>query len=127
MIETIRLSERAKNQLVTLKRKTGIANWNVLCRWGFCVSLREASIPPAEKNLKLNSSIEMSWKIFGGKHADLYFALLVQRCKQDDFKLTNKNLNEQFKLHLHRGIAYLANNSKLNSIADMLALNITEN
>jgi DNA sulfur modification protein DndE len=124
MIETIKLSERAKNQLVTLKRKTGITNWNILCRWGFCVSLGEASIPPIEKNLKLNSSIEMSWKIFGGKHADLYFALLVQRCKQDGFKLTNKNLNEQFKLHLHRGIAYLANNSKLNNIADMLALSI---
>lgn len=124
MIETIKLSERAKNQLVTLKRKTGIANWNVLCRWGFCVSLAEASIPPTEKNLKLNSSIEMTWRIFGGKHADLYSALLIQRCKQDGFKLTNKNLNEQFKLHLHRGIAYLANNSKLNNIADMLALSI---
>lgn len=125
MIETIKLSERAKNQLVTLKRKTGITNWNVLCRWGFCVSLGEPSIPPTEKNLKLNSSIEMTWKIFGGKHADLYFALLVERCKQDGFKLTKKNLNEQFKLHLHRGIAYLANNSKLNNIADMLALSIT--
>jgi DNA sulfur modification protein DndE len=124
MIETIKLSERAKNQLVTLKRKTGITNWNILCRWGFCVSLGEPSIPPIEKNLKLNSSIEMSWRIFGGKHADLYFALLVQRCKQDGFKLTNKNLNEQFKLHLHRGIAYLANNSKLNNVADMLALSI---
>lgn len=125
MIETIKLSERAKNQLVTLKRKTGIANWNVLCRWGFCISLAETSIPPIEKNLKLNSSIEMTWKIFAGKHADLYFALLVQRCKQDGFKLTKKNLNEQFKLHLHRGIAYLANNSKLNNIADMMALSIT--
>jgi DNA sulfur modification protein DndE len=124
MIETVKLSERAKNQLVVLKRKTGVTNWNVLCRWGFCVSLKEASIPPEEKKLKLNSSVEMTWKIFAGKNADLYSALLIQRCKQDGFKLSEKNLNEQFKLHLHRGIAYLVNDSNVNNIADMLALSI---
>jgi len=124
MIETVKLSERAKNQLVVLKRKTGITNWNVLCRWGFCISLKEPSIPPEEKKLKLNSSVEMNWKIFAGKNADLYSALLIQRCKQDGFKLTEKNLNEQFKLHLHRGIAYLVNDSNVNNIADMLALSI---
>ncbi len=124
MIETVKLSERAKNQLVVLKRKTGISNWNVLCRWSFCISLKELSIPPEEKKLKLNSSVEMTWKVFAGKNADLYSALLIQRCKQDGFKLSEKNLNEQFKLHLHRGIAYLANNSNVSNIADMLALSM---
>ncbi|OQY53207.1 MAG: DNA sulfur modification protein DndE [Candidatus Parabeggiatoa sp. nov. 2] len=84
-IETIRLSEKAKIYLVMLKRKTGIINWNVLCRWAFCVSLNDSSIPPTEK-LQTDSSIEMTWKVFGGTHADVYFALLVQRCKQDGFE-----------------------------------------
>jgi DNA sulfur modification protein DndE len=34
MIENVRISEKAKNQLITLKRRTGIQNWNTLCRWG---------------------------------------------------------------------------------------------
>ena len=41
MIETVRISEKGKTQLITLKRRTGIQNWNVLCRWAFCISLKE--------------------------------------------------------------------------------------
>jgi DNA sulfur modification protein DndE len=124
-IETIRLSEKAKIYLVMLKRKTGIINWNVLCRWAFCVSLSDSSIPPKEK-LQTDSSIEMTWKVFGGAHADVYFALLVQRCKQDGFELSAKILNEQFKLHIHRGIAYLANNPKMTDISALLKLTTTQ-
>ncbi|MEN8216711.1 MAG: DNA sulfur modification protein DndE [Pseudomonadota bacterium] len=120
-IETVRLSEKAKTYLIMLKRKTGIGNWNVLCRWAFCVSLSESSIPPKEKR-QTDSSIEMTWKVFGGTHAEVYFALLVQRCKQDGFELSSKTLNEQLKLHLHRGIAYLATNSKLTNISMLFAL-----
>ena len=120
-IETVRLSENAKTQLILLKRKTGLQNWNVLCRWGFCYSLRQSSIPPAEKILT-DSSIEMTWKVFAGAHPELYFALLVQRCHQDGLELSDKILTEQFKLHLHRGIAYLATYSQLKSIATLLHL-----
>jgi len=120
-IETVRLTEKAKTYLVMLKRKTGIKNWNVLCRWAFCVSLNDPSIPPKEK-LQTDSPIEMTWKVFGGKHAELYFALLQQRCKQDGFELSANTINEQFKLHLHRGIAYLATNSKLTNISKLLGL-----
>ena len=120
-IETVRISERAKVHLVTLKRKTGIQNWNVICRWAFCASLNDPSIPPKEKR-QTDSSIEMTWKVFGGIHAEIYFALLVQRCKTDGVELTSQKLNEQFKLHLHRGISYLVGNPKLKSISALLAL-----
>jgi DNA sulfur modification protein DndE len=115
-IETVRISEKDKTFLVMLKRKTGIANWNVLCRWAFCVSLSEPSVPPKEK-VQSDSSIEMSWKIFAGQHAEVYFALLMQRCKKDGLKLSANVLNEQFKLHIHRGITFLANNPKLTNIS----------
>lgn len=68
----------------------------------------------------MDSSIEMTWKIFGGAHAEVYFALLVQRCKKDSLDLSTKTLNEQFKLHLHRGIAYLATNAKLTKVSILL-------
>jgi DNA sulfur modification protein DndE len=115
-IETVRISEKDKTFLVMLKRKTGIANWNVLCRWAFCVSLSEPSIPPKEK-VQSDSSIEMSWKIFAGQHAEVYFALLVQRCKKDGLTLSANVLNEQFKIHIHRGITFLANNPRLTNIS----------
>jgi DNA sulfur modification protein DndE len=120
-IETIRISERAKIHLVTLKRKTGIQNWNVICRWAFCASLNDPSIPPTEKR-QTDSSIEMTWKVFGGVNAEIYFALLVQRCKKEGVELTPQKLNEQFKLHLHRGISYLVGNPKLKSISALLTL-----
>jgi DNA sulfur modification protein DndE len=120
-IETVRISEKDKAYLITLKRKTGIQNWNVLCRWAFCVSLSEPSIPPKEK-LQSDSSIEMSWKVFGGIHADVYFSLLVQRCHKDGFTISSKVLNEQFKLHLHRGMAFLATNPKLANITSLFKL-----
>ena len=44
-VEHIRLSKQAKNQLIKLKRVTGIEHWNVLCRWALCVSLSEQSMP----------------------------------------------------------------------------------
>ncbi len=120
-IETVRISEKGKVQLSLLKRKTGISNWNVLCRWAFCFSLSDPSNPPKE-NVQLDSSIEMTWKVFGGTYAEVYFALLTQRCQQDGLELSPKILNEQFKLHLHRGIAYLASNSKLKNISMLFAL-----
>jgi len=124
-IEIIRLSEKAKIYLITLKRKTGIVNWNVLCRWAFCASLSDPSVPPKEK-LQTDSSIEMTWKVFGGVQADVYFALLVQRCKQDGFELSSKILNEQFRQHVHRGIGYLANHPKLTDISALIKLTTSQ-
>jgi len=69
-IDHIRLSQQAKDQLIKLKRVTGIEHWNVLCRWALCVSLAESSIPPAAK-IPSDSNVEMSWKVFGGPRAGL--------------------------------------------------------
>jgi DNA sulfur modification protein DndE len=48
-IDHIRLSKQAREQLIRLKRHTGIEHWNVLCRWAFCRSLAEPSVPPPAK------------------------------------------------------------------------------
>ena len=108
MIESIRLSERARTQLLTMKRRTGIENWNVLCRWAFSLSLAEASVPPHE-DIPADSSVEMSWKTFAGRHENVYWALLVTRAQQDGVELSDESLNAYFRLHLHRGISYLQN------------------
>lgn len=120
-IEHIRLSQQAKDQLVRLKRLTGIENWNVLCRWAFCVSLSEQGVPPAAR-IPADSNVEMSWKVFGGRYADTYMALLKERCIRDGFGVDTESMTQQFRLHLHRGISYLTGNKSLRSIKDLLSL-----
>ena len=120
-IEHIRLSQKAKDQLIKLKRVTGIEHWNVLCRWALCVSLAEQSTPPQSK-IPSDSNVEMSWKVFGGRYADLYMALVKERCVRDGLGVDADTLAQQFRLHLHRGISYLSGNKELKSIDDLLAL-----
>lgn len=120
-IEHIRLSQQAKDQLIKLKRVTGIEHWNVLCRWALCLSLAEQTVPPASK-IPADSNVEMSWKVFGGRHADLYMALLRERCVRDGLGTDPEIVAQQFRLHLHRGISYLAGNRDLRRIDDLLAL-----
>lgn len=120
MIETVKVSEKAKIQLVTLKRRTGIENWNILCRWAFCLSLKEKNFLPNE-NIVTDSTIEMTWKTFTGGDEDLYLALLIQRAKEDRISITKQEINNYFKLHLHRGISYL-NNANTQSIDRLLML-----
>ena len=117
--EQIRLSEAAKEQLSRLKRRTGIKNWNILCRWGLCRSLAE-STPPSPIAIPADSSVEMTWKTFGGSNAEIYWALLRWRCHQDGLSLDEDTLQQQFRLHLHRGIAYLAGDKKLTEIEHLI-------
>jgi DNA sulfur modification protein DndE len=120
-IRHFRLSNQAKEQLIRLKTRTGIEHWNVLCRWAFCLSLREGT-PPTPIEIPADSNVELTWQVFGGEHGDLYLALLIQRCKLDGIELSERELSRQFRLHLHRGIAYLATPGETQSIADLARL-----
>ena len=124
-IEHIRLSQAAKEQLITLKRRTGIKHWNVLCRWGFCLSLREPSKPPKAK-IPSDSNVEMSWRVFAGTNHEVYEALLMERCLRDRLEIDDESIALQFRLHLHRGIAYLAGNKDLKNIDDLIGLTMSQ-
>lgn len=117
-IEQIRLSQAGKEQLVRLKRRTKIKNWNSLCRWGFCRSLAEPT-RPSPVPIPADSSVEMTWKTFAGTHTVAYMALLKARCRKDGIELTDEAMNKEFRLHLHRGIAYLAGDKRLRAIEDL--------
>ena len=106
MIDPVKVSERAKNQLITLKKRTGIENWNVLCRYALTRSVSEPSVPP-EEHIPLDSNIEMSWKTFGGEFSDVYEQLVRFRVSKDYPDASEDVVKRQFYLHLHRGISYL--------------------
>jgi DNA sulfur modification protein DndE len=118
-IEHVRISRHAKDQLLKLKRTTGIMNWNVLCRWAFCTSLAEPSVPSAA-SIVTDSNVDMTWKVFGGDHDALCLALLKTRCKRDGLPITDEVLAMQFRLHLHRGISYLAADKNIRNVTDLL-------
>ncbi len=118
-IEHIRLSNQARDQLVKLKRHTGIQNWNVLCRWAFCISLADPTVP-ATVSIPADSSIEMIWRVFGGSYSDIYLALLKQRCHNDGLGVSDETISSQFRLHLHRGIGRLAGDQRINQIEELI-------
>ncbi len=120
-IERIRLSQTAKEQLIKLKRITKIAQWNILCRWAFCRSLAEPTIP-SPVPIPDSSNVEMTWRVFGGEMSDILLIALKQRCHNDGLGTERETLATQFRLHLHRGIAYLAGDPNLKKIEDLISL-----
>ncbi|MCY4211964.1 MAG: DNA sulfur modification protein DndE [Gammaproteobacteria bacterium] len=121
-LENIRLSNETKDRLSNLKRKTGLSQWNILCRWAFCLSIAEKSLPQ-QVDIVTDSNVEMSWRTFAGAgNEELLMALLKVRCLQDDLPIDGQTLVKQFKLHLHRGVGYLSTTGKIKSLSDLLSL-----
>jgi DNA sulfur modification protein DndE len=118
-IRNIHISQREKDYLIKLKRITGLENWNQICRWAFCVSLAEPT-PPSTVKISSDSSTEMTWETFGGPYHEIYTALLKHRCQKDGLTPEFDNtLSQQFRLHLHRGLSYLASERELSNIATL--------
>jgi DNA sulfur modification protein DndE len=120
-VNNIKLSQTAKDQLVKLKRLTKIEQWNILCRWAFCRSLAETA-PPSLVPIPADSNLEMTWRVFGGDIADILILALKQRCHEDGLGTEPETLSLQFRLHLHRGIGYLAGDPSLRKIENLVGL-----
>jgi DNA sulfur modification protein DndE len=120
-IKHIRFSQVARDQLSRLKRHTGIEHMNVIARWALCVSLSE-EMPPPETKIPADSNLEMTWEVFGGKQGDTLLALVKQRCVNDGFDpFSEEVVYTQFRLHVHRGLAYLASDRAIRSISDLVS------
>lgn len=124
-LEHVRLSQTARDQLVTLKRRTKIEHWNVLCRWALCRSLAEPTVPPAIR-LVTDSSVEMTWKVFAGSHGETLWALIRYRCHRDGLPLDEDTVANYLRLHLHRGIGYLIGDTRSSDIGGLVKLALTE-
>lgn len=123
-IDRIRLSSVAKEQLTALKQVTQIEQWNVLCRWAFCLSLAEPT-EPSPASFPADSNVEMSWRVFAGEMSDLLLIALKQRCRQDNLGSDRQTLAEQFRFHLHRGIGYLGGEDLVNEIEDLIKMSLS--
>ncbi len=125
IIKQIKLTNVSKDRLGRLKGKTGIKNWNVLCRWALCYSLSENTMP-TDIQIVADSNVEMSWYTFGGEYSDIYDALMIAWCKKMGLPTDEETLVKYFKLHIERGIAHLSGTNFIKNLDDLLDLAIEE-
>ena len=121
LVEVVRLGPMTKNRLMTLKRRTGIDNWNILCRWAFCLSLQEAD-PVGERHDEAGVSIEMTWKTFAGDVSEIYEALLVSRALDDDIDFDVMPASTLLRRHITRGVSRLVGVPDLDTITGLLRI-----
>ena len=67
-----------------------------------------------------DSNVELTWRVFGGEIADILLLALKQRCYNDGLDTDRETLITQFRLHLHRGIGYLAGDQNIKKIEDLM-------
>lgn len=106
MMERIKLTAVARNQLITLKRRTGIEHNNALCRHALCISLANPSIPPDE-TFSFSGGIEIDWRTLTGGQDALYYNLLVVRLLTEEKRVTGELVRQACVMHIHRGLSYL--------------------
>ncbi|WP_298400847.1 DNA sulfur modification protein DndE [Janthinobacterium sp.] len=107
MIDRLRLSNVAKNQLSSIKRRTGIEHYNAICRHALCLSLANPSVPPVE-NFNFNGGVEIDWKTFSGGNEVLYYNIIIVRLLMDCEDTSIDNVRQALLRHVHRGLSYLA-------------------
>ncbi|MDG4803148.1 DNA sulfur modification protein DndE [Micromonospora sp. WMMD980] len=119
--DAVRIGADVREQLITMKRRTGVMNWNVLCRWALCRSLAEPTAPTAA-SLSSDTAVEMTWKTFAGNTGDLYWWLIKLRTQQLQLSLDEPSLHVQLRAHITRGTQYLVGDAGMRDTPDLIAL-----
>tara|TARA_B100000242_G_scaffold219045_1_gene160217 strand:- start:69 stop:443 length:375 start_codon:yes stop_codon:yes gene_type:complete len=118
-IDILRTSMNVKNSLTRIKSITGISNWNILCRWAFCLSVKQTSLP-REVEEKLDG-IEIDYDVLVGKNKSIYTQLLINNLVSHKEEINKKNLTKYLNAHVNRGVNIIYTN-KLKDISGLLKL-----
>jgi DNA sulfur modification protein DndE len=121
-IDLLRTSANVRNSLTRIKTITGIPNWNIICRWAFCLSLKQTSLP-REVDEKLDG-IEIDYDILVGKNKSIYTQLLINNLISHKVEIDKKNLTKYLYAHVNRGVNIIYTN-KLKDISGLM--NLTNN
>ena len=115
-IDQLRTSASIKNLLTRIKGITSIQNWNVLCRWGFCFSIKQSTLPRMVDE-KLDG-VEIDYDVLVGKNKIIYTQLLINNLRKNNIETNKENLTKYLYAHVNRGINILYN-YKMKSIKDL--------
>jgi DNA sulfur modification protein DndE len=107
-LSRIRFPTDLSRKLIYLKSKTGLSA-NILCRYGFCLSLSEPGVPDQNK-FAGEQELEITIPILTGQFHSLFIALLKQRMWNEDH--SEKSIEDQFKAHMFRGVFLLSQRVK---------------
>ena len=118
-IDLLRTSANVRNSLTRIKTITGIPNWNIICRWALCLSLKQTSLP-REVDEKLDG-IEIDYDILVGKNKSIYTQLLINNLISHKVEIDKKNLTKYLYAHVNRGVNIIYTN-KLKDISGLFKL-----
>mgnify|MGYP001278673368 FL=1 len=118
-IDLLRTSANVRNSLTRIKTITGIPNWNIICRWAFCLSLKQTSLP-REVDEKLDG-IEIDYDTLVGKNKSIYTQLLINNLISHKVEIDKKNLTKYLYAHVNRGVNIIYTN-KLKDISGLMNL-----
>ena len=118
-IDQLRTSASIKNLLTRIKSITSIQNWNVLCRWGFCFSIKQSTLPRMVYE-KLDG-VEIDYDVLVGKNKIIYTQLLINNLRKNNIEINKENLTKYLYAHVNRGINIIYN-FKLKGISGLLSL-----
>ena len=118
-IDQLRTSASIKNLLTRIKGITSIQNWNVLCRWGFCFSIKQSTLPRMVDE-KLDG-VEIDYDVLVGKNKIIYTQLLINNLRKNNIEINKENLTKFLYAHVNRGINIIYN-FKLKGISGLLSL-----
>lgn len=115
--ETLRLGKQSRDNLIKIKRVTGIEHWNIICRWALLVSLREPTRPvsPPESS---EGGVEIAWKVFAGDYSDVLASLLFLRNHDEGESALDSAT--ALRGHVTRGLGYLASGTDTKTISDFI-------
>ena len=115
-IDQLRTSASLKNLLTRIKGITSIQNWNVLCRWGFCFSIKQSTLPRMVDE-KLDG-VEIDYDVLVGKNKIIYTQLLINNLRKNNIEINKENLTKYLYAHVNRGVNILYN-YKMKTIKDL--------
>lgn len=96
----ISISEKATFRLNQLKGKTGLTP-NIICRIAICYSLNDPTIPNPDDYDERGQ--EMNRYTLTGEWDTFFIALVKERCIKDKLD-PEKDLYDQLRAHLNRGV-----------------------
>ncbi|MBN8780912.1 DNA sulfur modification protein DndE [Thiobacillus sp.] len=117
-MERVKLTSTARNQLATIKRRTGIEHNNAICRHALCISLANPSVPPDE-NFAFAGGLEIDWRTLTGGQDDLYTNLLIVRLLSEGKRVSEDAIRQAFLQHVHRGLSYLVSRREEDLLAEL--------
>lgn len=120
MIESVRFTAEERQQLIDMKRRTGLDAWNVLGRWSLLLSLSNEERVSLRPKGEVRTALEIDWDTFSGPMADHILAVLELRAGKVDPDSSPRDL---VLAHLARGIAQLGQETASGrSLVSLLAL-----